>query len=49
MMAVRGVVRRLAWSEIVVVMRERTPFTADVLTKPPAVRLLVTTGMVNRR
>jgi phosphoglycerate dehydrogenase-like enzyme len=42
-----ALVRRLARSEIVVAMRERTPFTAEVLAKLPALRLLVTTGMVN--
>jgi phosphoglycerate dehydrogenase-like enzyme len=42
-----ALVRRLAHSEIVVAMRERTPFTPDVLAKLPALRLLVTTGMVN--
>lgn len=42
-----ALVRRLAQSAIVVAMRERTPFTADVLAKLPALRLLVTTGMVN--
>jgi phosphoglycerate dehydrogenase-like enzyme len=40
-------VRRLAQSEIVVAMRERTPFTADVLAGLPNLRLLVTTGMAN--
>src|SRR5258706_4008701 len=42
-----ALVRRLAQSEIVVAMRERTPFTADVLAELPALRLLVTTGMAN--
>jgi phosphoglycerate dehydrogenase-like enzyme len=42
-----ALVRRLAQSEIVVAMRERTPFPADVLAKLPALRLLVTTGMAN--
>ena len=28
-------------------MRERTPFPAMVLESPPALRLLVTTGMAN--
>ena len=40
-------VRRLADSDIVVAMRERTPFRADVLEALPALRLLVTTGMAN--
>jgi phosphoglycerate dehydrogenase-like enzyme len=42
-----ALVRRLADSDIIVAMRERTPFTADVLARLPALRLLVTTGMVN--
>ena len=42
-----ALVRRLAHSDIVVAMRERTPFTADVLAALPALRLLVTTGMAN--
>ncbi|MET0147147.1 MAG: D-2-hydroxyacid dehydrogenase family protein [Ilumatobacteraceae bacterium] len=40
-------VRRLAHSDVVVAMRERTPFRADVLAALPALRLLVTTGMAN--
>jgi phosphoglycerate dehydrogenase-like enzyme len=40
-------VRRLADSEIVVAMRERTPFPARVLERLPALRLLVTTGLKN--
>ncbi|KLL11340.1 MULTISPECIES: D-2-hydroxyacid dehydrogenase family protein [Protofrankia] len=40
-------VRRLRDSEIVVAMRERTRFPADLLRALPALRLLVTTGMVN--
>ena len=39
--------RRLAASDIVVAMRERTPFRADILAALPALRLLVTTGMAN--
>src|SRR5215218_1794437 len=42
-----ALVRRLADSDIVVAMRERTPFRADVLAALPALRLLVTTGMAN--
>jgi phosphoglycerate dehydrogenase-like enzyme len=42
-----ALVRRLAHSEIIVAMRERTPFPASVLGKLPALRLLVTTGMGN--
>jgi phosphoglycerate dehydrogenase-like enzyme len=40
-------VQRLAASEIIVAMRERTPFPAGVLSRLPALRLLVTTGMTN--
>jgi phosphoglycerate dehydrogenase-like enzyme len=40
-------VQRLAGSEVVVAMRERTPFPAGVLSRLPALRLLVTTGMAN--
>ena len=40
-------VRRLADSDIVVAMRERTPFRADVLEALHALQLLVTTGMAN--
>ena len=40
-------VRRLRDSDVVVAMRERTPFPAAVLEALPALRLLVTTGMVN--
>jgi phosphoglycerate dehydrogenase-like enzyme len=40
-------VRRLASSEVVVAMRERTPLPARVLQRLPALRLLVTTGMKN--
>ena len=38
---------RLRGSEIVVAMRERTPFPADLLAELPELRLLVTTGMKN--
>ncbi|WP_198655037.1 D-2-hydroxyacid dehydrogenase family protein [Streptomyces geranii] len=37
----------LADSEIVVVMRERTPFDAELLRRLPRLRLLITTGMRN--
>lgn len=37
----------LADCEIVVAMRERTPFDADLLSRLPRLRLLVTTGMRN--
>ncbi|MEU1179863.1 D-2-hydroxyacid dehydrogenase family protein [Streptomyces sp. NPDC005820] len=40
-------VARLADCEIVVVMRERTPFDAGLLRRLPGLRLLVTTGMRN--
>jgi phosphoglycerate dehydrogenase-like enzyme len=40
-------VARLQDSEIVVAMRERTPFPASTLTRLPALRLLVTTGARN--
>jgi phosphoglycerate dehydrogenase-like enzyme len=42
-----ALVSRLARSEIVVAMRERTRFPAAVLEQLPALRLLVTTGMAN--
>jgi phosphoglycerate dehydrogenase-like enzyme len=38
---------RLAPFEIVIAMRERTPFRASLLRRLPALRLLVTTGMAN--
>lgn len=41
------VIARLQHSEIVVAMRERTPFPASVLAALPALRLLVTTGPRN--
>ncbi|MFY0409238.1 D-2-hydroxyacid dehydrogenase family protein [Solicola sp. PLA-1-18] len=37
----------LAGADVVVAMRERTPFDADLLGRLPALRLLVTTGMAN--
>ncbi|MYW03613.1 D-2-hydroxyacid dehydrogenase family protein [Streptomyces sp. SID3343] len=40
-------VTRLRGSSVVVAMRERTPFPASVLSRLPALRLLVTTGMRN--
>lgn len=40
-------VMRLAGAEVVVAMRERTPFTAERLSRLSALRLLVTTGRVN--
>jgi phosphoglycerate dehydrogenase-like enzyme len=39
--------RRLATSDVIVAMRERTPFPTSVLNRLPALRLLVTTGMTN--
>jgi phosphoglycerate dehydrogenase-like enzyme len=40
-------VARLARSQVIVAMRERTPFPASTLARLPELRLLVTTGMVN--
>ncbi|MEE1760902.1 MULTISPECIES: D-2-hydroxyacid dehydrogenase family protein [unclassified Streptomyces] len=40
-------VAELADCEIVVAMRERTPFDADLLRRLPRLRLLITTGMRN--
>ncbi|NUP61846.1 MAG: D-2-hydroxyacid dehydrogenase family protein [Nonomuraea sp.] len=40
-------VSELAGFDIVVVMRERTPFTAEVFERLPRLRLLITTGMRN--
>ncbi|MDN0199242.1 D-2-hydroxyacid dehydrogenase family protein [Streptomyces sp. S.PNR 29] len=40
-------VAELAQCEIIVAMRERTPFDADLLRRLPRLRLLVTTGMRN--
>jgi phosphoglycerate dehydrogenase-like enzyme len=40
-------VARLAGSEVVVAMRERTPFPASTLERLPALKLLITTGMHN--
>ena len=40
-------VRAIGSSEIVVIMRERTPFPAGLLDRLPRLRLLVTTGMRN--
>jgi phosphoglycerate dehydrogenase-like enzyme len=46
--ALPGVVRdMLAGHEVVVAMRERTPFGAELLASMPDMKLLVTTGMVN--
>lgn len=42
-----ALVELLESSEVVVAMRERTPFPASLLTRLPLLRLLVTTGMSN--
>ena len=42
-----AIVDRLAGFDIVVTIRERTPLTASILRQLGAVRLVVTTGMVN--
>jgi phosphoglycerate dehydrogenase-like enzyme len=42
-----GLVALLGDSEVVVAMRERTPFPAELLAALPNLRLLVTTGMAN--
>lgn len=39
--------QRLEGAEVIVAMRERTPFTASLLEDLPCLRLLVTTAMVN--
>lgn len=38
---------RLASFDVIVAMRERTPFPESLLTRLPALRLLITTGMAN--
>jgi phosphoglycerate dehydrogenase-like enzyme len=43
----RELLDRVRDSEVIVLMRERTPFPARVLDQLPALRLLVTTGMAN--
>ncbi|MFC5448616.1 D-2-hydroxyacid dehydrogenase family protein [Paenibacillus aestuarii] len=40
-------VEQIADCEIVVIMRERTPFRADLLARLPRLKLLITTGMRN--
>jgi phosphoglycerate dehydrogenase-like enzyme len=47
-MAEDELLRRLEPFEVLVVMRERTAFPRRVLSRLPRLRLLVTTGMVNR-
>lgn len=42
-----AVVRRIAGAEIVVIMRERTPFPARLFDRLPKLRLLITSGMRN--
>jgi phosphoglycerate dehydrogenase-like enzyme len=42
-----ALVAALARSEVIVAMRERTPFPRSILTRLPALRLLITTGKVN--
>ncbi|MCU7729248.1 D-2-hydroxyacid dehydrogenase family protein [Actinoplanes sp. KI2] len=39
--------RALRGAEVVVAMRERTPFRAEIFAKTPDLRLLITTGMAN--
>ncbi len=43
----QALVRAIAHCEIVVIMRERTPFSAHLLEKLPNLQLLVTSGMRN--
>jgi phosphoglycerate dehydrogenase-like enzyme len=42
-----AVAGRLAGFDVVIAMRERTPFPADLLDRLPKLRLLITAGMVN--
>lgn len=42
-----ALVARIAEAEILVIMRERTPFPADLLARLPKLKLLVTSGMRN--
>jgi phosphoglycerate dehydrogenase-like enzyme len=44
---VDALVDRLAGADVIVAMRERTPFPAGLLARLPRLRLLVTTGMAN--
>jgi hypothetical protein len=44
---VDALIERLAPYDVVVLMRERTPFPAEVISRLPALRLLVTTGARN--
>ncbi|CAN7525288.1 D-2-hydroxyacid dehydrogenase family protein [Paenibacillus sp. LjRoot153] len=45
--SVDELVEQIADCEIVVIMRERTPFRAELLSKLPKLKLLITTGMRN--
>ncbi len=45
--AIDAIVERLKDFEIVVAMRERTPFRRDLMSRLPKLKLLVTTGMRN--
>ncbi|MEU9133679.1 D-2-hydroxyacid dehydrogenase family protein [Kitasatospora sp. NPDC048540] len=45
--SVDGLVEAVGDCEIVVAMRERTPFTAEVFARLPRLRLLITSGMRN--
>ncbi len=42
-----ALVARIAEAEILVIMRERTPFPADLLARLPNLKLLITSGMRN--
>jgi len=42
-----ALVARIAEAEILVIMRERTPFPADLLARLPKLKLLITSGMRN--
>jgi phosphoglycerate dehydrogenase-like enzyme len=42
-----AVADRLAEFDVVIAMRERTPFPADLLARLPRLKLLITTGMAN--
>lgn len=42
-----ALVGRIAEAEILVIMRERTPFPADLLARLPRLKLLITSGMRN--
>jgi len=42
-----ALVAALGDAQIIVIMRERTPFTASLLARLPALKLLITSGMRN--